>query len=736
MNIYFFPGQGSQFIGMGEALFDEFPDMTEKAENILGYSLKNICLSNLNNNLNDTQFTQPVLYVVNAMYYQHLIKKTNQRPDFLIGNSLGEYNALYAAGVMSFEDGLRLVKVRGKLMSEVNGGSMAAIIGLTAEKIDDILSRKKVSDTVQISNRNTRLQNVISGLPESIDKIIPVLLDEGAKKSVKLQVSGAFHSVYMKPAAKEFAKELEKIDLMEPACTVISNRYGKPYELHNMKQTLLEQMSHPVLLEQSIRYALIHGAEEFFESGPGKTMTNMVTAIKSEMESEIETAEQADKITKVNGLGSLSFKKEYHTELAYAVGGIRDGISSGPMLKKLADSNILGYLGTKGLDIHETNRLLEDALNMVGLEKIGVHVSCDVLKPEYSNQQLKLMIDKDIRRLQLSGYQRPDEWIYEYRIRNIRYSEKHKVVSPYKLLVCVNNLKAAEEFLKPIDKDYIKKMIELNKLTQIEAEMVAALPVCDDICIDNTGIGAGGFGWISSIKKLIDRICTPHSLKKRVRVGICGGIGNPQMLAMAFFAGADFVMTGTINQCTVEAETSTHVKDLLQAAKENDFAFVPADDLFEFGEKMSVLKRGTLYPTRAQKVYDIYSKYASVDEISETDTKLLTEKYFGIGLQEMYQRIMGIVSETERILISEQSKYKLGLIMKGYLQACFHQAQAGEKATEINYGIAVECDMADINRWLQGTDIEHWNRRSIDIIAKRIMEEGEEYLKDTCQQYV
>lgn len=734
MNIYFFPGQGSQFIGMGEALFDEFPDMTAKAEKILGYSLKDICLKDLNNNLNDTQFTQPVLYTVNAMYYHHLLKKTNQKPDFLIGNSLGEYNALYAAGVMSFEEGLRLVKIRGKLMGEVNGGSMAAVIGLTAEKIDDILSRERLSDTIQISNRNTRLQNVISGLPESIDKIIPVLVEEGAKKTVKLQVSGAFHSVYMKPAEEAFARELDKAGLMDPVYTVISNRYGRPYELQNMKQTLLEQMSHPVLLEQSIRYALMHGAEEFFESGPGKTMTNMVAAIKREMESETE--KYKDKITKVNGLGSLSFKEEYQTDIAYAAGGIRDGISSVSMIKKLADSNILGFLGTKGLDIHKIKGLLESAFNMVEHEKIGVHVACDVLKPENNNQQLKLMIDKDIRRLQISGYQKPDEWIYEYRIRNIQYSEKHKVESPYKLLVCVNNLKAAEEFLKPIKKDYIKKLIELKKLTQIEAEMADSLPVCDDICIENTGMGAGGFGWISSIKKLNERIGQSSSLRKEVRVGICGGIGNPQMLALAFFAGADFIMTDTINQCTVEAETSAHVKDLLQSAKENDFTFAPADDLFEFGERISVLKRGTLYPARAQKVYDIYSKYASVEEISKADTKLLTEKYFGIKLSEMYQRIMKTVSEEERKLISEQPKYKLGLIMKGYLQECFHQAQAGEKESEINYGIAVERDMADINRWLQGTDIEHWDRRSIDVIAKRIMEEGEDYLKKTCQQYI
>src|SRR4051812_36667715 len=125
---YVFPGQGSQRKGMGENLFDEFPELTKKADKILGYSIKELCLNDSDSKLNQTQYTQPALYVVNALSYQKKIKDEGKQPDYLAGHSLGEYNALQAAGIFSFEDGLKLVKKRGELMSQAKNGGMAAIL--------------------------------------------------------------------------------------------------------------------------------------------------------------------------------------------------------------------------------------------------------------------------------------------------------------------------------------------------------------------------------------------------------------------------------------------------------------------------------------------------------------------------------------------------------------------------------------------------------------------------------
>lgn len=140
---YLFPGQGSQKKGMGEGLFDEFPEMTKKADEILGYSIKELCLTDPRKELNKTQFTQPALYVVNALSFQKKMKEGESEPDFVAGHSLGEYNALHAAEVMSFEEGLKLVKKRGELMSKAENGGMAAILKTPEEEIKNILKERR-----------------------------------------------------------------------------------------------------------------------------------------------------------------------------------------------------------------------------------------------------------------------------------------------------------------------------------------------------------------------------------------------------------------------------------------------------------------------------------------------------------------------------------------------------------------------------------------------------------------
>lgn len=161
MSIIIFPGQGSQIKGMGEELFDQYEELTNRADNILGYSIKDLCLYDHQKQLHLTRYTQPALYVVNALsYFKYL--EAGKKPDFLLGHSLGEYNALLAAGVFDFETGLRLVKKRGELMGQVVGGGMAAIIGLKKEEIQAGLDKNDLND-IDIANYNSEEQLIISG---------------------------------------------------------------------------------------------------------------------------------------------------------------------------------------------------------------------------------------------------------------------------------------------------------------------------------------------------------------------------------------------------------------------------------------------------------------------------------------------------------------------------------------------------------------------------------------------
>src|SRR5436305_5494221 len=167
MTVFLFPGQGSQRIGMGNTLFDEFKAITARADEILGYSIKELCLQDPHQQLGQTQFTQPALYVVNALSYLKKMKEAGQAPAYVSGHSLGEYNALFAAGAFDFETGLQLVKKRGELMSQATGGGMAAVIGFTLEQVDQILKEYGLT-SIDIANYNTPTQIVLAGLKADI----------------------------------------------------------------------------------------------------------------------------------------------------------------------------------------------------------------------------------------------------------------------------------------------------------------------------------------------------------------------------------------------------------------------------------------------------------------------------------------------------------------------------------------------------------------------------------------
>ncbi len=280
MLIHLFPGQGSQHKGMGAALFDEFPELVQKSDSILGYSIKTLCLEDPNNNLGQTQYTQPALYVVNALSDKAEVNKADgQLPSYYAGHSLGEYNALHAAGALSFSDGLKLVKKRGELMSQAEKGSMAAILNIDAVTIKKCLHDNGLSN-INIANYNTASQLVISGLQDDIYMSKKHLEAAGAM-FIQLNTSGAFHSTYMMDARQEFSQYISSFDFSTFRCPVIANITAKPYEQNKIAETLSQQITDSVRWQESIEYLLSQGASEFKELGSGKVLSKMVNTIKA-----------------------------------------------------------------------------------------------------------------------------------------------------------------------------------------------------------------------------------------------------------------------------------------------------------------------------------------------------------------------------------------------------------------------------------------------------------------------
>jgi malonyl CoA-acyl carrier protein transacylase len=264
---------------MGGSLFDEFPELTAKADAVLGYSIKDLCLNDPQRELSNTAFTQPALYVVNALSYYKRIRDTGETPDYLAGHSLGEFNALLAAECFDFETGLKLVKKRGELMSQATDGAMAAIVNATRDEIEALLKEKGL-DKVDIANCNTPLQTVISG-PVADIAACQEIFQFDRVMYIPLKTSGAFHSRLMLPAQQKFEAFLKKRNFSKLKIPVIANLTAQAYRNGAVVECLSKQISSTVLWSDTIHHLMSLSDEmEFIEIGHGDVLAKMILKIK------------------------------------------------------------------------------------------------------------------------------------------------------------------------------------------------------------------------------------------------------------------------------------------------------------------------------------------------------------------------------------------------------------------------------------------------------------------------
>jgi len=290
MNSYVFPGQGSQFSGMCQDLYQKHSELEkffESAEKILGFNISKIMFSGTKEELMQTRVTQPAIFIHSMAILKVLNRKF--KPDMVAGHSLGEFSALVAAGVLSFEDGLKLVSLRANAMQkacEQTNGTMAAILALDDQVIENTCS--EVEGIVTAANYNCPGQVVISGEVSSVEKACELLKKMGARRALILPVSGAFHSELMKRAKEELSEAILKADFNKPICPIYQNFTAKDeIEVGKIKTNLIAQLTSPVKWTQSINQMIKDGASKFIEIGPGNVLQGLIKKI--DRNSEVES---------------------------------------------------------------------------------------------------------------------------------------------------------------------------------------------------------------------------------------------------------------------------------------------------------------------------------------------------------------------------------------------------------------------------------------------------------------
>ena len=282
MKGYIFPGQGSQFTGMCHDLFikyDNVKPLFKRAETILGFDISKIMFEGTKEELTRTKVTQPAIFIHSMAIIKVL--EDSFKPDLVAGHSLGEFSSLVAAGVLNFEDGLRLVSIRAKAMQkscESTNGTMAAILGLDNSIIEEICSN--IEGTVVAANYNCPGQVVISGEVSAVKNACEKLSETGARRALILPVGGAFHSELMKDAKDELSKAINETSFNSPICPIYQNVNGRPEHLvDNIKRNLISQLTSPVKWTQSVNKMIEDGCQDFIEIGPGKVLQGLIKKI-------------------------------------------------------------------------------------------------------------------------------------------------------------------------------------------------------------------------------------------------------------------------------------------------------------------------------------------------------------------------------------------------------------------------------------------------------------------------
>lgn len=752
-----FPGQGSQTIGMGKDLFNKYPEIVKICHRVLDYSITDLCLKDENGLLSRTQYTQVALYVVGVMSYLDYIEKNNVKPDYLIGHSLGEYVALYAAGAYDFETGLKIVKKRGELMSQAVGGGMAAIIGLDAEKIKSIINSIP-GNRIDVANFNSKFQTVISGMKNDIaDAEKYFSSQDGFRLYKMLNVSGAFHSRYMVGIQEEFYNYIKEIKFNELSIPVIANTFAKQYKNEYIRETLAIQLVSSVRWTDTIRSLMGKCEGKYVELTTGNTLFSLVNRIRREdtplfiddeyTSDEIDRLEDilkrfggSDTINASTGrseitaesLGSSIFRKRYNTKYSYYGGGMYKGISSKEMVVRFGNAGILSFFGTGGLKLEKVEKNIEYINSSLGKDKpYGINVVNNPNDSSYEMKLIQLLLDNGIKFIEASAFFSVTPALIYYRAKGIK-QVSGGVIMENRIIAKLSRPEVALEFLSPPSERLLNKMLSDGRISSFEADVLRKHPMADDICVESDSGGhtdaQNAFSVLPTIVRMRDKAMEQHKYVDYINIGAGGGIGTPESIVASVVLGADFFVTGSVNHCSVEAGTSDVVKEMLSGMNVQDTEYVPAGDMFEYGAKVQVMKKGVFFATRANKLYELYKFCSSIDDIDPKTKSMLEEKYFNRTFEQIYSDCKDYYSSAEIAKAESNPKVKMAMIFKWYFGRSTVSAIKGDLSEKLNFQIPCGPALGAFNEYVKGTELENWKNRNVDKIADKLMNGAADYL--------
>ena len=429
-------------------------------------------------------------------------------------------------------------------------------------------------------------------------------------------------------------------------------------------------------------------------------------------------------------LGDMDFKKRHNLKYAYIAGAMANGISSVKMVKAMANNGMTAFFGSGGLSIERIEKAIFELQNTLKLKTFGFNFIHSPNDPDHEMAVANLYLKHNINLISAAAFMRMTLPLVYYRIKGLCKNLEGKVVAPNKIIAKVSRVEVAREFFSPPPEKLVNQLLEKGLITEKEAELSKQIPMAQDITAEADSGGhtdnRPALSLLPTMLSLKNKFANKFNFADKLCVGLAGGIATPESAAAAFQMGAGYILTGSINQPCIEADISEQAKKMLTQAQQADVAMAPAADMFEIGARVQVLKRGTMFAIRAEKLYTIYKNYQSFDEVPQKDRTQIEEKFLMASFDKKWLETKEFFTKAQNLKEIQRAetnpKHKMALVFRSYLGLSSKWAIMGETKRSIDYQIWCGPAIGAFNQWVNGTFLEnHENRQVVEIALNLLL---------------
>ncbi len=425
-------------------------------------------------------------------------------------------------------------------------------------------------------------------------------------------------------------------------------------------------------------------------------------------------------------LGDKGFKRDHHLTYAYICGAMANGITSVEMVKAAGNAGMVGFFGAGGLSLPQ----IETAIGQLKPKHFTygfnlIHSPSDM---ELERKTVELYLDKKIQLISASAYLDLTAPLVYYRLKGIHRNQNGRIVCPNKVIAKVSRVEVAGKFFSPAPEKHVRALLEQNLITAEEAALSQHIPMAQDLSAEADSGGhtdnRPALALLPTMMALKDEMAQLYPDDIQLRVGLGGGIATPFSAAAAFSMGAAYILTGSINQSCVEADTCDAVRKMLAEAGQADVIMAPAADMFEMGVKVQVLKRGTMFSMRASKLYDLYTRYDSFEQIPDKQKELVESAFLRASFEKEWEntRAFFLTRDPSQVTRAEKDpKHKMALVFRSYLGRASLWAKTGVPDRRIDYQIWCGPAMGAFNEWVKNSFLEQPENRKTANVAMNLL---------------